>query len=405
MEGRRLLRSLCVRNLLSFGEEGTRIELQPLNVLIGPNAAGKSNLIEAIGLLKAAPTDLTQPIYSGGGIEDWLWKGGRRTPVAELEATVYYPQGAMPLRYRIDLTQIGQRIEVVDETIEDEAPRYPSERDVYFYYRYQRGYPRINMRQVDEETGEPTSGRTVRRLQREDLKPDQSILSQRKEQDLYPEIFYLASRFDEIELFTEWSLGRYAVPRMPQRTDLSHHFLEPDASNLALVLNDLLIDPTIEEVLDDRLKLFYERATGINTRIHANTVQLLLKERGLRAAIPATRLSDGTIRYLCLLALLYHPKPPPLICIEEPELGMHPDILPVIAEMLREASQRTQLVVTTHSDLLVSEFEEVPEAIVVCERGNEGTTLRRLEDAPASQDEEGSLGERWLKGQIGGTRW
>ena len=90
------------------------------------------------------------------------------------------------------------------------------------------------------------------------------------------------------------------------------------------------------------------------------------------------RLSDGTLRYLCLLAILCHPEPPPLICIEEPETGLHPDILPTIAELLIEASQRTQLIVTTHSDILVSALSDIPEAVLVCEKDEDGTHFKRL---------------------------
>lgn len=126
----------------------------------------------------------------------------------------------------------------------------------------------------------------------------------------------------------------------------------------------------------------------------------------MKSPIPAARLSDGTLRYLCLLAILYHPTPPPLICLEEPEIGLHPDLISGLAEMLKEASQRTQLIVTTHSDLLVSKFTDQPEAVVICERTPEGTTLKRLKaDDLKEWLEEYSLGEVWLKGGIGGTRW
>ena len=89
----RFLRAIRLRNILSFGPDTTELELQSLNVLIGPNGAGKSNLIEAIGLLQSAPTNLLDPIRAGGGIAEWVWKGSDDTPVAEIEATVSYPQG------------------------------------------------------------------------------------------------------------------------------------------------------------------------------------------------------------------------------------------------------------------------------------------------------------------------
>jgi predicted ATPase len=75
-------------------------------------------------------------------------------------------------------------------------------------------------------------------------------------------------------------------------------------------------------------------------------------------------LSDGSLRYLCLLAILCDPEPPPLIGLEEPELGLHPDLLPKVADLLVAAAQRTQLIVTTHSDILVDALTERPDALV-----------------------------------------
>ncbi len=112
------------------------------------------------------------------------------------------------------------------------------------------------------------------------------------------------------------------------------------------------------------------------------------------------------MRFLCLLAILCHPSPPPLICIEEPELGIHTDIIPIIADLLKEASNRTQLIVTTHSEALVDELTQTPETVLVCEKREGRTRLQRLE----SKDlkvwlEKYSLGELWRKGEIGGNRW
>ena len=78
MQGVRMLRSLRLTNLLSYGSNGTLIDLEPLNVLIGPNASGKSNLIEAVSLLAATPKDLLAPIREGGGAAEWIWKGKRQ---------------------------------------------------------------------------------------------------------------------------------------------------------------------------------------------------------------------------------------------------------------------------------------------------------------------------------------
>jgi len=117
-------------------------------------------------------------------------------------------------------------------------------------------------------------------------------------------------------------------------------------------------------------------------------------------------LSDGTLRYLCLLAVLCHPEPPPLVCLEEPEIGLHPDILKTVAELLVQASERSQLIVTTHSDILVSALTERAESVLVCERGEEGSRLTRLESEKLKDWlERYSLGELWMMGELGGTRW
>lgn len=156
----------------------------------------------------------------------------------------------------------------------------------------------------------------------------------------------------------------------------------------------------------EMLRKFYDGAEDISTKIHGGTVQVFILEKGLSQAVPATRLSDCTLRFLCLLAILCHPTPPPLLCIEEPELGLHPDVIPVIADLLKLASERTQLVVTTHSETLVSSLSENPESIVVCDRDSGGTHLRRLtKDKLDEWLSKYSLGELWRMGEIGGTRW
>jgi predicted ATPase len=172
-----------------------------------------------------------------------------------------------------------------------------------------------------------------------------------------------------------------------------------------LTLHDLGQTSAKREELVEYLRRFYGAARYISTKIQGGTLQLYIEEEGGQL-IPATRLSDGTLRYLCLLAILLHPNPPPVIGIEEPELGLHPDILPTIAELLRKASERTQLFVTTHSDTLVSALSDTPECILVCESTPDGTTMKRLEAEPLREWlEKYSLGEIWRMGDIGGNRW
>ena len=125
----------------------------------------------------------------------------------------------------------------------------------------------------------------------------------------------------------------------------------------------------------------------------------------MKAPVPAARLSDGTIRYLCLLAVLCHPEPPPLVCLEEPELGLHPDLLVRLADLLVEASHRMQLIVTTHSDVLLDGLTNVSEAVIVCEKQNGSTKMTRRTSADlAVWLKDYAVGQLWRSGEIGGNR-
>ena len=93
MKGKRLIRTIRLDNILSYGSGDEEFHLEPLNVFIGPNASGKSNLIEVLSILSAAPTrDLQAPIRVGGGVHDWLWKGATRLGTATVDVTVEYPE-------------------------------------------------------------------------------------------------------------------------------------------------------------------------------------------------------------------------------------------------------------------------------------------------------------------------
>lgn len=386
-----LIKSIQLKNFLSFGEASEAVPLRALNVVIGPNGSGKSNLLESIELLKGAPKDLTTPIRDGGGVRDWLWKGSKTPPIASLEAVVCNPKGPQALRYRLAFTEVGQRFEIVDERIENELAQ-PKKPQPYFHYKFQNGHGVLNVKG------------TERRLQHEDIDPSQSILSQRRDPDQYPEITYLGQALSKIRLYREWSFGRYTAPRLPQKADLPNDTLEGDCSNLGLVLNRLRRDPAVKARLLKALQALYEGIDDYDVQIEGGTVQVFFHE-GSRT-IPATRLSDGTLRYLCLLAILCHPEPPPLVCIEEPELGLHPDVLPRVGELLKEASERCQLIVTTHSDVLVDSMTDTPEAVLIAEKHPSGTVLRRLDGEKLKPWlEKYRLGTLWTRGDVGGTRW
>lgn len=391
-----LIKSLQLANLLSYGPDHPPIELRPLNVLVGANGSGKSNFLEAISLLQAAPDQITRPVRDGGGIHDWLHQTAGQTgarPDAWVEAVIANTQGTNHFRYRVAFNETAGRFQIQDEFLEYEKTQ-PGKVQPYFFYRWNSGHPVLNAKGMGE-----------RGLQRDSIQPDLSILAQKRDADIYPELTWVARQLDSIRQYRDWTFGRYATPRLAQKTDAPNDRLEPDCSNLGLMLNRLRMNGAARRKLIAALRQVYEGIEDVDVSIQGGTVQVFLLEAN-GCAIPATRLSDGTLRYLALLTVLCDPDPPPLVTIEEPELGLHPDMLPVVADLLTDASERTQLIVTTHAPGLVDALTDQPECILVCERGETGTTIERL-DAKQLQPwlEKYRLGQLWTSGQLGGNRW
>lgn len=385
-----LLHRLDLHGFLSFGVQTSSIPLGSLNLLIGPNGSGKSNLIEAISLLRATPTNLEGVIRRGGGVQEWIWKG-LPDRYAMAMASFLNPKGGPLLQHSVAFTANKQSFALTQETVSTDVFQHADGLAIY-YFRSQGQAPTIRTKNYD----------FVDLSDHYNL--NESILAQRKDPEQYPEISYIAEQYSRIRIYREWQFGRNSVFREPQRADMRTDRLEEDFSNLGLFLNRLRRNPQAKNTILRHLRDIYEGVDDFDVSVEGGTVQVFFTEGNF--TIPATRLSDGTLRYLCLLAILCDPTPPPLICIEEPELGLHPDILPKIADLLVEASQRTQLIVTTHSDILVDAMTEQPESVLVCEKRNGQTQINRLsKEDLAVWLETYRLGELWMRGELGGTRW
>ncbi len=401
----KLLDGIQLKGFLSFGRMSEPTQLTNLNVLIGPNGVGKSNFIEAVELLHATQSDFSGVIRLGGTPNDWVWHGSKEATAARIEVILSSVNSTPKLRYALEFTESAGRLEIADEILEEADKANLRARDVRFYYRFQRGHPMINVNEISETSKKGAWPYRQRRLKRENIDPQQSILSQRKDPDLYPEITAAAKRFGAIQVFREWSFGRSAALRAAQPSNLPTDALLPQLVNLGLVLNDLEHRDEWTR-FNELMQRFLPRFKRLSTKVSAGSVQVYLHEEGLSAPVPATRLSDGTLRFLALLAILLNPESATLICIEEPELGLHPDAMLLLADLLAEASEKTQLIVTTHSDVLVSALTDQIESVLVCDYLENGTELRRLESAKLTHWlGKYRLGEIWRLGKLGGNLW
>ena len=393
-----LMHRIKLENLLSFGPYAEELELKPLNVLIGPNGSGKSNLIEAISLLKAAPDDIMAPIREGGGEYNWVWSRDPYSGETRVDVVLEnkLDPSMLPLRYSVAFEPFLETTDLREE-IEDFDPTDHGTGRAERYLDRQPG--RITLTHVNEN-----GKRAVRNLDPVHIRSDQSILSQVRDPSQYPQLTFVSNMLAQIHRYRNWDFGRNSSQTAPQKAELPRHTLLEDGRNLGMVLDRLESISKARFQLLTALQKLNSDIDDFHVHVDAGSFQIVLEESGVQ--IPASRLSDGTLRYLCLLAILCDPAPPPLVCIEEPELGLHPDVLPGLADLFREASERCQLIVTTHSDTFVDSLTETPESIVICEKEEWQTRFRRLERKDVSHLlGKYRLGELWTSGKLGGNRW
>jgi predicted ATPase len=369
-----LLQQITLRNLLSFKD--ATIDLKPLNILIGENTAGKSNLIEAISLLQAAPSDLFSAVLRGGGVRYWLWMGeGTQAPVATVGCL------ADGVAYELEFSEDASgMMSILRETLSEASgtihfSRIGQELD----FGTNESYPVGTTESVFALFRNPADQTPTTRLGRD---------------------------FGRIRIYRELQTGARSQSRLGTASTVLGEFLRDGGDNLASVLMQLHPDEILDPI-KTYLKRFSHRINDVFVNLDRGIAKAFVRERGLSAPLPSVRMSDGTLKFLCLLAVLLHPDPPPLVCIEEPEQGLHPDAIQIVAQALREASERMQLIVTTHSRELIDAFSDAPECVLVCERGtDDGTQCRRLA-APDLDEwlEHYTLGQLWRNGEIGGNRW
>jgi predicted ATPase len=378
--------------------------LGKLNVLVGINGSGKSNLLEAFSLLRAAPRtppfDMESVIMEGGGLQNWRWRKGDMVVTPSLLPVVV--DGEKFLQHEIRLLNASNVFDILSESISE------VQFDEFSGHRGNRILETLFVKNAVHQfilakNHEDASVKRVE-LSAAEFNSRKSILANRKDVSSYPEVTRLGEFYEQgIYIYRDWSFGRNSVVRKNQSSDLRRNWLQPDFSNLFLVLSALSQNFKVKQELIEALKGLNPDINDFGVTIDGSYLHVYVVEG--ETDIPAVRLSDGTLRYLCLLAILLHPNPPSVVCIEEPELGLHPDIIPQLAEHLKSASERCQLIVTTHSDLLIDAMSDRPECVLICERDDKGTHVKPLNaEELAPWLEEYRLGQYWLRGGIGGVR-
>jgi len=341
-------------------------KLNKLNIFIGGNGAGKSNLIEFFRLLRNIMNgNLNDYIRNGGGISDFLFNGRKTTSTMKFE-TRFEGRG-----YRFCLR--------------------PGPSDNCFLTKEAR----LNQHSKSEwwELGDS---------------PDNESLLVKEAKGSSSDSKFSLPVFKAI---TSWKIYHFhdTSPSAAMRhyeIVQDNKVLRSNASNIAPYLLRLKNEHEniYQEILDSvslMIPFFDDFLLDVEKFGEKQKVNLSWKQKGSDYPLQPYHFSDGSIRFICLATALLQPDPPSTIIIDEPELGLHPSAIAMLTELIQNASKRTQLIIATQSAALIDYFSV--EDIVVVNRNEGASTFRRLREKDYNEWLKSySVGELWTKNVISG---
>ncbi len=360
----RLLHKIKIEGFKSI--EQAELLLGDLNVVIGANGSGKSNLIGVFRLIERALSRQLQ-LYVAGEPDRFLYHGREKTPTLSVELT-------------FDSNIYAFTLKAVRETlIFEQEVVSPRDKDL-------QSLSKVSLAQPSSENPESWLGGEAK------------IIS----------LFVPPEDMPKNVLdFVVYDLHDTSDSSPAKRTcNLDdNQALRPDASNLAAYLYWLQEKHLTQfRHIEEHIRLiapFFDRFVLAPSKLNENKIKLEWRHKGSDAYFDAYALSDGTLRFMCLATLLLQPKPPALILLDEPELGLHPSAIRILAEMLEAASQNAQVILATQSVTLLNHFS--PENVIVAENDGLRTTFERLDPAKLQAwTADFSLGELWEKNVFGG---
>ena len=351
-------------------------ELRNLNIIIGANGAGKSNFIQVFRMLQAmSKRNLSKFILERGGADNFLFNGPKVTTEINIQFDFESPSPSGGTNfYRFQLTP------TFDETfLISESRKYEGKDLTTAWHTY--GSPSDESRLDDERNEKLANGQ-------------------------FPGVGYYV-----YQSISQWMVYHFhdtssSAPMRRSEIVEDNQRLRSDASNIAPFLLKLKNDDesSYEEILDAvRLVIpfFDQFRLDVMKLGEAEKVRLSWQQKGSDFPMQPYHLSDGSIRFICLATALLQPNPPSTIIIDEPELGLHPAAINILAELIQAASLRTQVIVATQSPSLIDQF--AIEDVVIVNREVGASTFQRLKEEDfSSWLEEYSVGELWTKNVITG---
>lgn len=320
-------------------------------VVVGPNGCGKSNLYRALRLLQhAADGSFARALADEGGLPSALWAGARHKSGAHKS----------PVRLTIGTT--------VDDFLYELSTGLPSLNDLPDPFRFDPILKEESLRysdargktvQIMERTGQSVWARDdkgVRQMFPLSLGQSESVLAGLRAGQRFPHLSALRETMLGWRFYHQFRTDAESPVRREQ-VGVFTPVLAHDGSDLAAALATVRAVGQAED-LDDAVDRAFSGASLVVNVERDNRFSVGLQMPGVLRALSATELSDGTLRYFCLLAALLSPRPPSLLALNEPETSLHPDLLPPLAQLIAKMSEQSQIWVTTHSATLANAISE-----------------------------------------------
>ncbi|MDM8542514.1 AAA family ATPase [Desulfococcaceae bacterium HSG9] len=408
-----MISKITLENFFSF-RHPTPIDLNPdINILLGINGSGKSNFLKAIQLVYES--------IIGNGLEKLFlknWSGFDSVANFNNDAQDYiklavefnknsinhitHNQGFQfptnPI-YEIKIFKSGATSYYLKEKLFSKSIKADENDFIYMEMDNTQGIISTHERGKVGFQKYPQASKQIT------FKSTEPVLRQISDPEIFYPMFTLKRALEELSVYYYFDTTFNSPVRQPSGYGTETKLL-PDGQNLITILNNIKNSHSLDyNKIEEAIKKINPDFKAINFAFLGSKLYLVLREKCLTKSVSIEHISDGTIRYLLLLSILFNPQQGNLVCIEEPETSLHPDMINTIADAIKQASKNTQLLITTHSPLLLNSYEI--DNILIFEKNADNATKVGVKSPDEFDDyiDDFLVGQAWLQGLIGGKRW
>lgn len=402
-----MLKSIIIKDFFSFKGE-CRIDLNPgINLLLGINGSGKTSFINALRLLYEGVCGTGfESLFQleWGGFYEVVNANGTDVP-KEIALTYIFDHkklkelvGKSPFKddvhYSIIIKPMGEHSYTLEERLF--APNRKKDNEPFVFLDFKNEMGTLSVYHREGIRTERFAG---------DTSAQELILRQISDPRRFLPSHTIKTAISQMALFETFDTRQDGVIRKPSKSS-SELKLISGGENIVSVLNNLSVqDIMTYETIEEKLKTVNGGFTKFYFQSFGSRLYMSLGEKNMRHTIGIRFISDGTLRYVLMETVLLNRHTGSLIGLDEPEGRLHPDMIHSIAGMMKESAKKAQLIIATHSPLLLNDF--VLEDIHVFEKNGDNSTIVKHYKTSDFEDYGDDVvpGQLWLDGEIGGKRW